>query len=77
MAHCLVSVVAVCDWAAFSYGFDLDPVVREVHLSNMTKVGPDGCVALREDGKVLKGPGYRPPDIAGVLAQTNDRPLAA
>ncbi|NPA07267.1 MAG: hypothetical protein GXO54_07715 [Chloroflexi bacterium] len=40
----------------------------EVHRSNMTKLGPDGRPIYREDGKVLKPPTYRPPDLARILA---------
>lgn len=32
-----------------------------VHESNMSKLGEDGKPILREDGKVLKGPNYKPP----------------
>ena len=52
---------------AHVYGIDLDAVLDEVHASNMTKLGADGRPIRRADGKVLKGPGYRPPDIAAVL----------
>lgn len=31
-----------------------------VHQSNMSKLGVDGKPILREDGKILKGPAYRP-----------------
>ena len=50
------------------YGLDLDAVLDEVHSSNMTKLGADGRPIRRADGKVLKGPGYRAPDVASVLA---------
>ncbi len=36
----------------------------EVHNSNMSKLGEDGAPILREDGKVLKGPNFRRPDLA-------------
>lgn len=40
----------------------------EVHRSNMSKLGADGMPIYREgDGKVLKGPDYSPPDLAGIL----------
>ena len=52
---------------AHVYGIDLDAVLDEVHASNMTKLGADGRPIRRADGKVLKGPDYRPPDIAAVL----------
>lgn len=32
-----------------------------VHASNMSKVGDDGRPIRREDGKILKGPNYKPP----------------
>jgi predicted HAD superfamily Cof-like phosphohydrolase len=35
----------------------------EVHRSNMSKLGADGKPIYREDGKVLKGPDYSPPDL--------------
>ncbi len=41
--------------------------VAEVHASNMSKLGADGRPVLREDGKVLKGPNFRPPDLARFL----------
>ena len=31
----------------------------------MSKLGEDGKPIYREDGKVLKGPGYFRPDVAG------------
>lgn len=33
-----------------------------VHQSNMSKLGEDGKPIYREDGKVLKGPNYKPVD---------------
>jgi len=39
----------------------------EVHDSNMSKLGADGKPFRREDGKVLKGPNYRPANIVGIL----------
>ncbi len=42
---------------------------NEVHEANMSKLMPDGSVRRREDGKVLKGPNYRLPDLHGVLAR--------
>ena len=44
-------------------GWDLDEAFRRVHYSNMSKIGPDGRVLYRDDGKVLKGPSYQPPDL--------------
>lgn len=39
----------------------------EVHRSNMSKLGPDGEPIYREDGKILKGPNYSPPNLERFL----------
>ncbi|CBG69591.1 MULTISPECIES: MazG nucleotide pyrophosphohydrolase domain-containing protein [Streptomyces] len=67
LAHELADVVYVAYGTALVHGIDLDPVIAEIHRSNMTKLGPDGRVARREDGKVLKGDHYRAPDVSAVL----------
>ncbi|MBA2809472.1 hypothetical protein E0500_019240 [Streptomyces sp. KM273126] len=67
LAHELADVVYVAYGTALVHGIDLDAVIAEVHRSNMTKLGPDGRVTRREDGKVLKGEHYRAPDVSGVL----------
>lgn len=38
-----------------------------VHESNMSKLGLDGKPILREDGKVLKGPNYKKPDLTDLI----------
>ncbi len=67
VADALADIVYVAYGTAHVYGIDLDAVLDEVHASNMTKLGADGRPIRRADGKVLKGPDYRPPDIAAVL----------
>ncbi len=42
-------------------GWDLEEAYARVHRSNMSKLGTDGKPVRREDGKVLKGPNYKPP----------------
>ena len=39
-------------------------VFDEIQASNMSKLGPDGQPILREDGKILKGPGYFKPNLS-------------
>lgn len=39
---------------------------RRVHKSNMSKLGDDGKPVRREDGKILKGPNYAPPDMSDI-----------
>jgi predicted HAD superfamily Cof-like phosphohydrolase len=67
IAHELSDVVIVAYGVAAFYGIDLDRVLDEVHRANMSKLGADGRPIYRDDGKVLKGPGYQPPDIAAAL----------
>jgi hypothetical protein len=40
---------------------------KRVHESNMSKL-VDGKPLLREDGKILKGPNYRPPYLLDLIA---------
>lgn len=67
VADALADIVYVAYGTAHVYGIDLDAVLDEVHASNMTKLGADGRPIRRADGKVLKGPAYRPPDVRAVL----------
>ncbi|WP_406839174.1 MazG nucleotide pyrophosphohydrolase domain-containing protein [Streptomyces sp. AHU1] len=67
LAHELADVVYVAYGTALVHGIDLDAVIAEIHRANMTKIGPDGHVARRADGKVLKGEHYRAPDVSEVL----------
>lgn len=45
----------------------LQPAFVKVHKSNMSKLGLDGKPILREDGKILKGPNYAPPDLEDLV----------
>ena len=67
LAHELADVVYVAYGTALVHGIDLDEVIAEIHRANMSKIGPDGQVARRADGKVLKGEHYRAPDVSAVL----------
>lgn len=66
-ADALADLVYVIYGMALETGIDLAAVLAEVQRSNMSKLGTDGRPIYREDGKVLKGPGYFAPDVAGVL----------
>jgi len=46
----------------------IEDIFDEVHRSNMSKLGPDGKPLYREDGKVLKGPNYSPPNVSKYLS---------
>lgn len=42
-------------------------VFEEIQRSNMSKLGADGKLIYREDGKVMKGPNYFKPDIKKIV----------
>jgi predicted HAD superfamily Cof-like phosphohydrolase len=68
VADAIADLLYVVYGAAVTFGIPIDEVFSEVHRSNMTKLGADGVPIYREDGKVLKGPSFEPPDVLGVLA---------
>jgi len=45
----------------------IEDVFREIQRSNMSKLDLDGTPIFREDGKVLKGPNYTPPNIKDII----------
>lgn len=63
VADALSDILYVTYGMAHSFGIDIDGCFREVHHSNMSKLGEDGKPIYRNDGKVLKGPNYRPPNL--------------
>jgi len=69
-ADALADLVYVIYGMALECGIPLPAVLAEIQASNLSKLGADGRAVYREDGKVLKGPGYFPPDVAGVLARS-------
>jgi phosphoribosyl-ATP pyrophosphohydrolase len=50
-----------------AFGWDFDEAFNRVHESNMSKLGPDGKPFYREDGKVMKGPNYKPPYMGDLV----------
>jgi len=63
----LADLVYVCYQYAESLGWDLDEALQRVHNSNMSKLDSDGNPIYREDGKVLKGPNYQPPNLTDLV----------
>lgn len=51
---------------AHMFGFDLIGALNEVNRSNWSKF-VDGQPVFNEHGKIAKGPGYTPPDLAPFL----------
>ena len=63
----LADLVYVCYQYAENMGWFLDEALDRVHKSNMSKLGEDGKPIYREDGKVLKGPNYKPPSLTDLI----------
>ena len=66
-ADALADLRYVTDGAALEWGIPLEKCLREVHRSNMSKLGEDGKPLLRADGKILKGPSYTAPQLEEIL----------
>ena len=45
----------------------IEKAVKLVHASNMSKLGDDGKPIRRDDGKILKGPNYKAPDLSALV----------
>ena len=63
----LADLVYVCHQMAAAFGWDLQVAYNRVHESNMSKLGVDGKPLRREDGKILKGPNYREPNLTDLV----------
>ena len=63
----LADLVYVCYQYAENMGWFLDEALDRVHKSNMSKLDPEGNPIYREDGKVLKGPNYKPPTLTDLV----------
>ena len=59
----LADLVYVCYQYATNMGWFLDEALDRVHQSNLSKLDEEGNPIYREDGKVLKGPNYKPPNL--------------
>jgi predicted HAD superfamily Cof-like phosphohydrolase len=68
----LADLLYVVYGTAVSLGIDAEEAFRRVHDSNMSKLGLDGKPIVRDDGKVLKGPKYYEPSMAGTYREDND-----
>jgi predicted HAD superfamily Cof-like phosphohydrolase len=66
----LADLIYVALGTAVTWGVDMGPIFEAVHASNMTKEGG----GARADGKILKGPGYTPPDIEALLREQGWEP---
>jgi len=67
----LSDVGFVCYQFAAAYGLDLDTAMERVFESNMSKLDDNGNPIYRDDGKVLKGPNYKKPDLYDLVPLSN------
>ena len=67
VADALTDILYVTYGAGHAFGIDLDACFAEVQRSNLSKLGEDGKPIYREDGKVLKGKNYFPPDLKSII----------
>lgn len=63
----LSDLVFVCYQFAAAFNIDLDRAMTLVFESNMSKLDDNGMPVYREDGKVLKGPNYKKPDLKSCI----------
>jgi predicted HAD superfamily Cof-like phosphohydrolase len=63
----LADIQYVVSGMAVALGLNLEEAFNRVHESNMSKLGEDGKPIYRFDGKVLKGPNYKEPDLEDLI----------
>ena len=63
----LADLVYVCYQYAVNMGWDLDKALELIHESNLSKLDEEGKPILREDGKILKGPNYKKPNLHSLI----------
>lgn len=64
----ILDIIVVCIGYGLSRGWPMVEGWQEVMESNLAKIGRDGFVKRREDGKILKPEGWKAPDLKRVLA---------
>ena len=67
----LSDLVFVCYQFAAAFNLDLDKAMTLVFESNMSKLDEQGKPIFRPDGKVLKGPKYKAPDLMSCVPDVN------
>jgi predicted HAD superfamily Cof-like phosphohydrolase len=73
IADAITDLLVVVCGAAIEYGIPLKQCFAEVHESNMSKLGKDGKPIYREDGKIMKGPNFKLPDLKSILEKENEQ----
>lgn len=64
----MADLIYVLVGTAIAMGINIEKAFELVHQSNMSKLSPvTGKPVLRADGKVLKGPNYKAPDLTSCM----------
>lgn len=75
MFDALLDIIVVCIGAGDSAGFPMEAGWDAVHISNLRKIDPaTGQVLRRDDGKIQKPAGWRPPNLQRLLEQHGWKP---
>lgn len=69
IADALGDLLYVVYGTAVTYGIDMEPIVQEIHRSNMSKIALDGSIEYNEYGKVMKPETFEEPQLRGLLRQ--------
>lgn len=59
-------VMAGC-WLSLGFHKMRNEALREIHRSNLSKLGDDGKPVYRADGKVTKSANFQPPDLKSIV----------
>lgn len=74
----LRKIIDECYSISVCYGLPMHVIFAEIHRSNLSKLDPEtGKPIYREDGKVLKGSAYTPPDISTIITDVFVERLAS
>jgi predicted HAD superfamily Cof-like phosphohydrolase len=69
----VVDLIVVLVGYAHSRGWNIDAAWEEVHRSNKAKIDPvTGMVTKRSDGKILKPPGWTPPNLIPAMGANHE-----
>jgi predicted HAD superfamily Cof-like phosphohydrolase len=66
VADALADIDYVSEGSRLAFGFDGERIADEVQASNMAKA-PGGVVEKTPEGKIVKPPGWSPPNVAAEL----------
>ena len=67
VADALTDILYVTYGAGHSFGINLDKCFDEVQDSNMSKLDENKKPIYSENGKVMKGPNYFPPNLKKII----------